>query len=231
MNRIVQASACLLAGAAAFLLGRDFGDERPPASPLARLKTTDGIILPNPNQLAQTARIELEAIPQDVWSILPPATNAFVSALPALQPPPASAAAPQPARPAPEAKPRLEAEIPAAIAASLSQSISAIVRSNGAVRLVLADRNTTVRRSLVIGDVFQDGWKLSRIDQGSITLTRLGRSLQVPVAYSVNPRRAPSLTPLAAVAIPSTENHARIGARSPVGASRRRVSRRDAAEN
>lgn len=238
MNRIVLTVVVLLAGSGAFLAGRSAGDDVLPARVLARSQPASPVLLPDPRLLAGSARIELERLAPSVWASLAPGAAAQqAGALLAAPLPPVKAAtsswqmpggrAAQAALPAPAPT---EQETPAEIASALNKSITAIVRSNGSVRLVLADRATTVRRSLVVGDVFQAGWKLSRIEQGAVTLTKQGRSIHVPIAYSVSAARLP-VAGLAGGRAAQSEANYQTASRPSTGPARRRVSRRDAAEN
>lgn len=239
--------ASFFAGAAAYGAGWYFADDATAPQRTGRPSRDDRVALPDPRLLAGSARLEAERIGPAVWSqtgALPAADGQVVmysGAVPIgagsaaradLRARPVAAATV--ARPD-EPRPALAQETtPSEIAQALSQSIAAIVRSNGAVRLVVADRATTVRRSLVPGDTFLAGWKLSQIGPGGVTLTKQGRSILVPVAYSANPLRSPTSRPadLAASSTGAAPNPVvQVASRAPAGTVRRRISRRDAAEN
>lgn len=245
MNRIVIA-AVLLAGGGSFLAGRQSVAKGQTASLAAGPQRNDPVLLPDPRLLASSARMEVERISPAIWSAaagptaaeagqslaIAGTTGAMLARPSAIPERPASGArreqAPLPAR-APA-----EQETPAEIVQALSQSISAIVRSNGAARLVIADPATTVRRSLVPGDVFLAGWKVSRIDPGVVTLTKQGRSIAVPVAYSAKPIRTLALGPTGTSTskmMPTAGSTVPGANRPQASAPRRRISRRDTAEN
>lgn len=239
MNRILITAALLLAGSGSYLTARQFAAENQIAAVIAKPQPRDLVRLPDPQMLAGSARLEVERIPLGVWSaeagVGPEADGRLLAAngtraLPADLAAIPHRSAPSSKGPTPAAPVVLAQETPGEIAQALSGSISAIVRSNGAARLIIADRTTTVRRSLVPGDVFLAGWKLSRIDPGVVTLTKQGRSIAVPVAYSAGPSRPP-LQAQTSTAAPPRGPSSQVAIRLTPGAPRRRVSRREAAEN
>lgn len=228
MKRLLVRGACLLAGISAFAAGQQFGAV--PLLPGFPQSTNfrEGHDLPNPRLLARASRVELQAVPAEVWAFGVAATSQGATAMPGpVGPHPVFAGASNSwPVPAPVVPVVTQQDLPIEIARALGQSISAIVRSNGTAKLVVADPATTVRRSLVIGDIYQAGWKLSHIDQSSVTLSKQGRAIRVAIAFSATPK----LTVAMAAKEPTRivpELDVPVASRGSTSASRRRISRRD----
>jgi hypothetical protein len=118
---------------------------------------------------------------------------------------------------------------PEDIATGLSRNIAAIVRSNGKARLVLADRMTTVRRTYEAGDLYEDGWRIVRIQPNGILLSRSGQTILATVGHSMSLQR-PSGLAMRTVGIPAAVPSSPATSPAATGAPpRRRVSRRDTA--
>jgi hypothetical protein len=206
---------------AGFLTGRQLGGDTP--GPAAGGAAASAAIqsLPNPQILARETRLELASLPA---GLLP---QASVMPLAEIPPPllqvPALAAAAEPAPSEPVRK------APEDIAAGLSRNIAAIVRSNGKARLVLADRMTTVRRTYEAGDLYEDGWRIVRIQPDGILLSRGGQTTLAAVGSSLSLQR-PSGMAMRTVGIPAVMPGSPANSSAAPGASsRRRVTRRDTA--
>jgi hypothetical protein len=151
--------------------------------------------LPDPQRLASLAAAEFEALPRAIWAVpappeTPPDSLPFA---PASAADTASMAVASPGTGAPPIRSPSRQETgpadAAAVRAAISQNLAAIVRTNGTWRLILADRATTLRQSLSVGDAFGDGWRISRIASDGVTLTRGRDRLDVAIAYAPAPRR------------------------------------------
>ncbi len=153
-------------------------------------------ILPDPHRLAGTAALQLEALPRAVWRYPAPPQQTDAEGIaglvgpasPAMIDQPLPAARPASARPVPPGG--ADPAEAAAIKAAISQNLAAIVKSNGTYRLILADRATTVRRSLVVGDLYEGDWRISRIAADGVMLAKAGARLEVPVAFAPGARPA-----------------------------------------
>lgn len=228
MNRLILPSACILAAAASFAAAQHlYAGPLPSLAPVST-NVGEGQDLPNPRLLARASRVELQAVPLTVWAFGATAPTAFVSAMPSpTVPQPVFASASNPPRmpnaPAPVVT---QQEVPLEIARALAHSISAIVRSNGVARLVVADPATTVRRSMAVGDIYQAGWKISQIEQNSVTLSKQGRVIRVAISYSATPKRMVAMSGASPVRV-SPADSVQSATTAASSARRRRISRRD----
>lgn len=228
MRRLMVPSACLLAGVSAFSAGQQFSAVPLPAGHPQGTNAREGHDLPNSRLLARASRVELQAVPVEVWSFGDAAASQVATAMPGpVGPQPVLAVAYSSSSvPVPVVPIVNQQDVPIEIARTLGQNISAIVNSNGTARLVVADPATTVRRSLVIGDIYQAGWKLSRIDQGSVTLSKQGRAIKVAIAFSATPKLTVAMAAKGPTRI-VPELDVPVASRGSTSASRRRISRRD----
>lgn len=224
-------AAILAASAAvailAYAAGRDAEPAAKDAGDAAARRLVRPPMLSDPYQQAETARSRMEILPAALWAEPPQAEagenmTAPIGASPFdPAPPPAEpAAAPAAAAPKPDQGPGADE-----IARSLSQDITAIVRSNGRSRLLLLDRTTFQRRTVSVGEIYRAGWKIARIEPDRIVLTR-GKAppLSVPIAFSL--RAAPGQMPVGPfLASPSLSSDRQAAQVQTESRPRRRVTR------
>ncbi|MFN7324494.1 MAG: hypothetical protein ACK5SM_07100, partial [Sphingomonadales bacterium] len=94
------------------------------------------------------------------------------------------------APPPPQVDPGPSAE---EIAGQLSRTIAAVKRSNGVASLVVIDTANGIRRTLKVGDLYRDGWRVALIDTRSVTLARKSAKVAVPLGFGL--RTASPATP------------------------------------
>lgn len=201
MNRAVLIGGILVLAGLAFAAGRVLVNPAVAPDAVQSASAQRPPILDDPALTARAARERMSKLPPTLWAAVPlngpaqvdglaPATD-----LPALPPMAGNAAlsAPQP----PRVEPTPSAE---QIAGQLSRTIAAVQRSNGVASLVVIDAASGIRRTLKVGDLYRDGWRVELIDTRSVTLARKSAKLAVPVVFGL--RTAARATPY----VPSAAN-------------------------
>jgi hypothetical protein len=217
-----QLCGCAIFGACSFWAG---SNRTPPAQAIRELASPALVLapaLPDASALAKQTQGRLGSLPPSLWAPSTLESSTQTTQMATVQPTLAMQTRSDPPPPAPLPEP--DRFPPAQIAESLSGSISAIVRSNGQARLVIADKATTVRKVFRTGDLFEGSWRITTIQSDHVMLARKGQTVRVPIAYSAwlqrpnGPINRPQARPATEPAFPPSA--------SP---PRRRVTRRIAA--
>lgn len=203
MNRTLLFFGSLL------LAGLAFGAGRMLVDPTDTSDVVQGAYAPNPPTLgdpdltAQAARERLSKLPPTLWTVVPlndptQGDGLALTTGPSAMPAGADNALPS-APPPPKVDPGPSA---AEIAGQLSRTIAAVKRSNGVANLVVIDTANGIRRTLKVGDLYRDGWRVEVIDTQSVTLARKSAKVAAPFGFGL--RMASSATPY----VPSPVNAA-----------------------
>lgn len=217
-----QLCGCAILGACSFWAG---SNRTPPAQAVREVASPALLLapaLPDASALAKQTQARLGSLPPSLWAPSTFESSTQTAQIAAAKPTLAMQTGSAPPPPAPLAEP--DRFPPDQIAESLSGSISAIVRSNGEARLVIADKATTVRKVFRTGDLFEGSWRITTIQSDHVMLARKAQTVRVPIAYSARLQRpnGPINRPQAR---PATEPPFPPSASPP----RRRVTRRIAA--
>ncbi|WP_155800171.1 hypothetical protein [Porphyrobacter sp. AAP82] len=228
MNRALLIAGSVVLAGIAFAAGRILGNSTGATDVLQDAFAPKPASLDDPDLRAKAAREQLAELPQTLWVAAPPddparvdglALTTDVPVMPAV-PGNASAAAPKP----PTIAPALSAD---QIAGLLSRTIAAVKRSDGVASVIVIDNANGIRRTLKVGDLYRDGWRVELIDTQSITLGRKSAKAIVPVGFGL--RRPVPTTPYLAPAANTVSSagirSANPGTRPASSRPRRRIAR------
>lgn len=194
MNRALLIAGSLLMAGLAFAAGRMLVDPTGASDIVQNASAPKPPKLGDPNLTAQTARERLSKLPPTLWAVVPLNDPAQVDGLALTTDLPAMPAVAEnnlpSAPPPPQVDPGPSAE---EIAGQLSRTIAAVKRSNGVASLVVIDTANGIRRTLKVGDLYRDGWRVALIDTRSVTLARKSAKVAVPLGFGL--RTASPATP------------------------------------
>lgn len=184
MKILGQLFCCAICGALSFWVGSNSTPQAGGSADLAKAVPSRTPALPDASALAEQTQAKLGSLPNSLWGPSVPETLPQDTSMAEAQP--ASIVPANTPQPAPAPLPEPDRFPPAQIAERMSGSISAIIRSNGEARLVIADRTTTVRKVFRTGDLFEGSWRITNIQSDHVMLARKGETVRVPVAYSAH---------------------------------------------
>ncbi|MFM2022352.1 MAG: hypothetical protein RJB02_2060 [Pseudomonadota bacterium] len=228
MNRALLTAGSLLLAGLAFAAGRILVNSTGATDVVPNAFAPEPPNLDDPNLTAKAAYERLSELPLSVWVVAPLNDPAQVDGLmlttdlPVMPAVPISASDRAP-------KPPKFASMPSAgqIAGLLSRSIAAVKRSDGVASLVVIDTANGIRRTLQVGDLYRDGWRVELIDTKSVTLSRNSAKVTVPVGFSLrSPLPAtPYLPPAANTGSPAGNQSANSNTPPASSRPRRRIPR------
>lgn len=203
MNRALLIAGSLLMAGLAFAAGRMIADPTGASDVVQSASAQKPPKLGDPNLTAQTAREQLSKLPPTLWAVIPLNGPAQVDSLALANNLPSIPAVVENALPSPPPPPKVDPGLSSEeIAGQLSRAIAAVKRSNGVASLIVIDTANGVRRTLKVGDLYRDGWRVALIDTRSVTLARKSAKVAVPLGFGL--RTASSATPY----VPSPVNAA-----------------------
>ncbi len=205
MNRALLIAGSLLMAGMAFVAGRNLAEPAGASQVVQDTSVRKLPVLGDPRLMAQAARRQLSQLPPTLWTAIPLSGSAQGNGLALTASLPLMPTEPGNALPFAAAPSRGDAgPSPAEIAGQLSRSIAAVTRSNGVASLLVIDTGTGIRRTLKVGDLYRDGWRVALIDTRSVTLARKSAKVAVPVGYGL--RAASNASPFAPSPVNATSS-------------------------
>ena len=228
MNRALLIAGSLLMAGLAFAAGRMLVDPTGASDIVQNASAPKPPKLGDPNLTAQTARERLSKLPPTLWAVVPLNDPAQVDGLAlttdllAMPAAPQNASASEPKPPKFDAAPSAEQ-----IAGLLSRTIAAVKRSDGVVSVIVIDNASGLRRTLKVGDLYRDGWRVELFDTQTVTLARKSAKVTIPVGFGLRrPLPATSYLPPAANTTSSAGNQSANSGTPPASSRpRRRIPR------
>lgn len=228
MNRALLIAGNVLLAGIAFAAGRILVNSTGAADVVPNAFAPKPPNLDDPNLRANAARKKLSELPLTLW-VVPPLNDpaqvdglALTTDLLVMPAAPRNASASEPKPPKFDPAPSAEE-----IAGLLSRTIAAVKRSHGVASVIVIDNASGIRRTLKVGDLYRDGWRVELIDTQSITLARKSSKVTVPVGFGL--RRplptTPYLPPAANTGSSAGNESANTGTPSASSRPRRRIPR------
>lgn len=185
MNRALLIAGSLLMAGLAFAAGRMLVDPTGASDVVLSTSVPKPPNLHDPRRTAQTTRERLLQLPPKLWAVVPRNDPAQVDGLVLTTDLAARPAVAVNASLSAQPLPRVtQGPSPEDIAGQLSRTIAAVKRSNGVASLIVIDSVTGVRRTLKVGDMYRDGWRVALIDSRSVTLARKSAKVAVPLGFA-----------------------------------------------
>lgn len=228
MNRALLIAGNVLLAGIAFAAGRTLVNSTGAAEFVPNAFAPKPPNLDDPNLRANAARQQLSELPLTLWAVEPLNDPAQVDGLAlttdllAMPAAPQNASASEPKPPKFDAAPSAEQ-----IAGLLSRTIAAVKRSDGVVSVIVIDNASGLRRTLKVGDLYRDGWRVELIDTQTVTLARKSAKVTIPVGFGLRrPLPATSYLPPAANTTSSAGNQSANSGTPPASSRpRRRIPR------